>query len=181
MGIPREPKPSKLFMSLIYAEEAFFQLGLQELVLSFGETDFMSERFLFNFTDYYSKEMGPTLFRHFLAFQCLIPPSSLPEIKQTTNRIEGKYVQSQGNRRLNIDPGYLSLEHVILATTKGYVHRPYLRDGIYADLTLIYEKGSYRALEWTYPDYRQPNTIALFNRLRTRYAEALKRRIDHPC
>jgi hypothetical protein len=82
---------------------------------------------------------------------------------------------------LNIDPGYLSLEHVILATTKGYTHRPYLRDGIYADLTLIYQKGSYRALEWTYPDYGQPNIIALFNHLRTMYAEALKRRTDHSC
>jgi hypothetical protein len=181
MGKPREPKPSKLFMSLIYAEESFFQLGLQDLLLTFGETDFLSERFSFNFTDYYSEEMGPILFRHFLAFPSLIPPSSLPEIKQTTNRIEGKYVHSQGSRRLNIDPGYLSLEHVILATTKGYTHRPYLRDGIYADLTLIYQKGSYRALEWTYPDYGQPNIIALFNHLRTTYAEALKRRTDHSC
>ena len=168
-------------MSLIFAEESFFQLGLQELVLSFGETDFVSERFPVNFTDYYSKEMGPTLLRHFLAFQSLVPPSSLAEIKQTTNRVEGKYAQSQGNRRLNIDPGYLNLEHVILATTKGYVHRPYLSHGIYADLTLIYQKGSYRPLEWTYPDYRQPSTIALFNHLRTQYAEALKRRTDHPC
>ena len=181
MGEPREPKPSKLFMSLIYAEESFFQLGVQDLLLTFGETDLLSERFSFDFTDYYSEEMGPVLFRHFLSFQSLIPPSSLPEIKQTTNRIEGKYVHSQGSRRLNIDPGYLSLENVILATTKGYTHRPYLRDGIYADLTLIYQKGSYRALEWTYPDYRQPNIIALFNHLRTTYAEALKRRTDHPC
>ena len=168
-------------MSLIYAEESFFELGLQDLCQTFGETDFLSERFSFNFTDYYSEEMGPILFRYFLSFQSLIPPSSLPEIKQTTNRIEGNYVHSQGSRRLNIDPGYLSLEHVILATTKGYTHRPYLRDGIYADLTLIYQKGSYRALEWTYPDYRQPNIIALFNHLRTTYAEALKRRTDHPC
>jgi len=181
MGKPREPKPSKLFMSLIYADESFFQLGLQDLLVTFGETDFLSETFPFDFTDYYSKEMGPVLFRHFVSFESLIAPSSLPEIKQTTNRIEEKYVHSQGHRRLNIDPGYLSLEHVILATTKGYTHRPYLKDGIYADLTLIYQRGSYRALEWTYPDYRQPNIIALFNHLRTAYAEALKRRTDHPC
>jgi hypothetical protein len=181
MGIPREPKSSKLFMSLIYAEESVFQLGLQDLRVTFGETDFLSERFSFDFTNYYSEEMGPILFRHFAAFQSLIPPSLLPEIKHTTNRIERKYVHSQGSRRLNIDPGYLCLEHVILATTKGYTHRPYLRDGIYADLTLICQKGSYRPLEWTYPDYRQPNIIALFNHLRITYAEALKRRTDHPC
>jgi hypothetical protein len=76
MGKPREPKPSKLFMSLIYAEESFFQLGLQDLLLTFGETDLLSERFSFDFTDYYSEEMGPVLFRHFLSFQSLISPSS---------------------------------------------------------------------------------------------------------
>jgi len=181
MGVGREPKPSKLFMSLLLTEDSVFQQGLQDLRLTFGETDFVSERFAFDLTDYYSKEMGPNLFRHFIAFEFLIPPSSLPEIKQTTNRLEGKYIHSQGSRRMNIDPGYVCLEHVILATTKGYTHRPYLRDGIYADLTLIYQKGSYRPLEWTYPDYRQPEIISLFNRLRGTYVEVLKRRTDHPC
>jgi hypothetical protein len=83
MGEPREPNPSKLFMSLIYAEESFFELGLQDLP-DFGDRFFETS---FDFTDYYSVEMGPILFRHFLSFQSLIPPSSLPEIKQTTNRI----------------------------------------------------------------------------------------------
>jgi hypothetical protein len=75
---------------------------------------------------------------------------------------------------VNIDPGYISLSHAILATTKGYAHRPYLRDGIYADLTLIYRNRSFQPLEWTYPDYRQDQIILLFNQFRKKYMEDLK-------
>jgi hypothetical protein len=181
MGKPREPQPVKLFMSLMAAEEGFFQQGMMNLRSAFGEVDFISERFPFNLTDYYTREMGPGLFRHFVTFEPLIPPSSLPEIKHATHRIEEKHAAPGGNRRINIDPGYLSLEHVVLATTKGYTHRPYLREGIYADLTLIFRNQSYRALEWTYPDYAKEEIISLFNQCRLRYREALKRRQDRSC
>ncbi len=181
MGSPKEPKPAKLFMGVIASEENTLQQGMEDFRLTFGEIDFMSERFPFDFTDYYAGEMGSHLFRHFITFGNLISIPLLPEIKRTTNRFEEKYATSVGNRRLNIDPGYLCLEHVILATTKGYSHRPYLREGIYADLTLIYRDRSFHPLEWTYPDYRQAEIIGLFNQFRKRYAEDLKRRKDHTC
>jgi hypothetical protein len=181
MGRPREPEPVKLFMSLMATEESFFQQGVTELRSAFGEVDFMSERFPFNLTEYYTREMGRHLFRHFITFEPLISPSALPEIKGATHRIEERHADPGGNRRINIDPGYLSLQHVVLATTKGYTHRPYLRDGIYADLTLIFRHKSYQALEWTYPDYAERGVILLFNQCRTRYREALKRRLDGSC
>jgi hypothetical protein len=98
-----------------------------------------------------------------------------------TNRLEEKYANSDGHRRFNIDPGYVCLEHVILATTKGYTHRPYLRDGIYADLTLIYRSKSFQPLEWTYPDYRKEEIITLFNQFRKKYLEDLKGGSQRPC
>lgn len=101
---------------------------------------------------------------------------SLPQIKRSTNGLEEKYANSLGNRRINIDPGYICLEHAVLATTKGYAHRPYLREGIYVDLTLIYRNKSFQALEWTYPDYRQQEVIGLFNQFRKKYADDLKGR-----
>jgi hypothetical protein len=180
MGIPREPKPAKLFMSLIASEDEILQLGVQDLALTYGEVDFISERLPFNFTRYYAQEMGEQLFRRFITFGHLISVVLLPDIKRTTNRLEGKYAFPNGNRRLNIDPGYLCLQHVILATTKGYAHRTYLREGIYADLTLIYQNKSFRPLEWTYPDYRQERVIGLFNRFRKKYAEELKKEIRYP-
>jgi len=181
MGEPKEPKPARLFMSLMAAEETALHQALKDLEQAFGKVDFVSERFPFNQTDYYTEEMGDPLFRHFVTFDGLIPPSSLPEIKRSTNRIEEKCATREGKRQINIDPGYLCLEHLILATTKGYSHRPYLRDGIYADLALIYRNKSFEPLEWTYPDYRQPEVISLFNELRKTYSEALKRRSLHLC
>ena len=181
MGKPREPKPARLFMSMIASEDDLFRQGIKDLCSAFGEVDFISERFPFDFTEYYSQEMGENLFRHFLTFEQLISMTILPEIKQTTNRLEEKYVSPNGNRRINVDPGYLCLEHVILATTKGYTHRPHLRDGIYADLTLLYRNKSFQPLEWTYPDYRQREIIKLFNQFRKKYTEDLERRSGHPC
>ncbi len=174
MGRAKDPSPAKLFASVITREEGVFEEGLEDLRVAFGPVDFVSQRFPFDWTDYYTKEMGKPLFRHFLSFERLIPRSSLPDVKGVTNRLEQKHSSPEGNRRLNIDPGYLCLEHVILATTKAYSHRPYLRDGIYADLTLIYREGSYRPLEWTYPDYRHPEVVSFFNDLRKTYLENLK-------
>lgn len=181
MGKPKEPNPAKLFMSLIVSEEGVLSQGMEDLHLNFGEIDSISEKLPFNLTDYYTKEMGPLLFRHFITFERLISIPLLPDIKQTTNRLEEKYASPDGNRRVNIDAGYLCLQHVVLATTKGYTHRPYLRDGIYADLTLIYRNKSFHPLEWTYPDYRQDEIIGLFNQFRKKYAEDLKGREHHPC
>ncbi len=174
MGKPKESKPAKLFMSLIASEDEFLHQGIKDLCLDFGEIDFTSEKLSFCFTDYYAKEMGDNLFRRFITFKTLISIPLLPDIKLSTNRLEEKLAVPVGYRRLNIDPGYLCLEHVILATTKGYAHRPYLRGGIYADLTLIYRNKSFQALEWTYPDYRQEEVIRLFNQFRKRYTEELK-------
>jgi hypothetical protein len=174
MGKPREPEPVKLFMSLIATEDDVFHRGVEDLRSAFGETDRISERFPFDFTDYYTLEMGKPLFRHFITFERLIPIPILPNIKLATNLLEEKYAGLHGKRRVNIDPGYLCLEHVILATTKGYTHRPYLRDGIYADLTLIYRQKSFQPLEWTYPDYRQEGVVVLFNQFRKEYLEGLR-------
>lgn len=176
MGKAKEPEPAKLFMSLITSEEDVLQKGLDDLEKIFGEIDFMSDILPFDLTDYYAQEMGYDLLRRFITFGSLIPRTLLPEIKQRTNHLEEKYSTPVGHRKINIDPGYLCLGHVILATTKGYTHRPYLREGIYADLTLIYRNKSYRPLEWTYPDYRQSEVIGLFNQFRKTYLEDLKRR-----
>jgi len=174
MGKPKEPEPVKLFMSVMAREDDIFQQGVKDLRSGFGEADRISERLPFDLTDYYTPEMGKPLFRHFITFERLIPIPILPDIKQDTNRLEEKYAALDGKRRINIDPGYMCLEHVILATTKGYTHRPYLRDGIYADLVLIYRQKSFQPLEWTYPDYCQEKVIALFNQFRKEYLENLR-------
>lgn len=174
MGRPREPRPAKLFMSILFGRESVLEEGLKDLQSHFGEIDWKSRRLPFDWTDYYAEEMGRPLFRHFVTFSRLVAMESLPEIKEKTNQVEEAYALEEGKRQLNIDPGYVCLEHVVLATTKGYTHRPYLRKGIYVDLTLIYRNRSFQPLEWTYPDYRHPETIELFNGIRKSYSEQLR-------
>lgn len=164
-------------MSLIMASEALLPRVLEDLRLHYGETDFVSPWMAFDFTDYYTAEMGRDLKRKVTAFRRLIAPDTLPSVKHHTNQTEQKYTH-QARRQVNIDPGYICGEHMILATTKAYAHRPYLGDGIYADLTLIYRKGSYRSLEWTYPDYRRPELVEMFNAIRRTYLLQLKERAD---
>jgi len=111
--------------------------------------------------------------RSFVIFSPLVDREVLPDVKISTNATEDLFAK-EGKRTVNIDSGYIALEHVILATTKGYAHRVYLGKGIHADLTLMFNSGSYRALEWTYPDYAEEQTIALFNRWRDLCKESLR-------
>jgi len=97
----------------------------------------------------------------------------LPDVKLLANDVEHRF-SVRGKRRVNIDPGYISQAHLILATGKGYTHRPYLRDGIYADLTLMYRGKTFHSLPWTYPDYSAKPVIDMFNRIRSKYIMQLK-------
>jgi hypothetical protein len=160
-------------MSLITSNDFILHQVLEVLVRRYGEIDFKSDVLPFDLTNYYTKEMGEKLFRRLVAFHPLIPRESLVAIKRETNEIEETY-SVEDRRRINIDPGYISAEHLILATTKGYTHRPYLGAGIYADLTLIYERGEFRPLKWTYPDYASPKMRELLTHLRKRYVKELK-------
>jgi hypothetical protein len=90
---------------------------------------------------------------------------SLPDIKLYTNELESLFTTG-GQRKVNIDPGLLSEERFILATGKNFTHRIYLREGIYADLTLIYQQDSFRALPWTFLDHQDPSLIHYLNMLR---------------
>ena len=175
MSRPRAPEPVKLMASVFAQGPELIAEVIKALSRRFGETDFISETFPFESTSYYEKEMGTGLIRRFLSFDLMISPHRLPDIKHHTNKIEEKFLDHRGNRMANIDPGYISLGHLILATGKGYAHRPYLRDGIFADLTLIYEDKTFRPLDWTYPDYGSAEIIRLMNMIRKKYAFQIKK------
>ncbi|MBU2221656.1 MAG: DUF4416 family protein, partial [Candidatus Omnitrophica bacterium] len=106
--------------------------------------------------------------RKFISFKKLIPPDQLSAIKITTNKIEDR-LSSKNLRRINIDPGYLDLAKLVLATTKDYNHRIYLSKGIFAEITLTYQGKSFRPWNWTYRDYQSQEYIAIFNQIREIY------------
>ncbi|MFH2011375.1 MAG: DUF4416 family protein [Pseudomonadota bacterium] len=180
MSKPKAHEPVKLVVSVFSQTQELITEATKELSKKFGSIDFISEVLPFESTSYYEKEMGKGLTRRFFSFNRMVLPDTLPQIKLYTNKIEEHFSDNQGNRRLNIDPGYISLSHLILATGKGYAHRPYLRDGIHADLTLIYEDKSFHVLEWTYPDYGSKDIIELMNTIRKKYVlqlSELKRKV----
>jgi hypothetical protein len=173
MSRPRQAEAVKLVMSVIFAQGMAVLDAMQILSAHFGKPDFISAQMPFDYTSYYEKEMGRSLIRRMVSFDELIPPESLPDVKLLTNLVEEQF-SSDGRRTVNIDPGYLSLAHLILATGKGYTHRPYLRGGIYADLTLIFTEGAFSALPWTYPDYAGQEVMAALNKIRDKYIISLR-------
>jgi hypothetical protein len=162
-----------LFSSLYGIDHKSIISGIEEMVASFGRLEYLSELVKFNQTDYYETEIGKGLVRRFAAFSDLIGPERLPEIKNRTNMIE-KNLSKNGKRTVNIDPGLISAERVVLATGKNYSHRIYLGKGIYADLTLIYKGGEFVPLGWTYPDYASSKILEMLTILRARYMEKVK-------
>ena len=142
--------------------------AVSRLQRAFGKADFVSERISFVYTDYYQEEMGSGLERQFLAFAQRIKPEQLTAIKLRTNRLEQRWFSANAKRQVNIDPGYLTPAKLVLATTKDHQHRLYLGRGIYAEVTLRYRHHTFTHWDWTYPDYRTPEYIAIFNALRER-------------
>ena len=173
MSSPHEPDHVKIISSMFSPEKELFDRVVGQLSDIYGPVDWTSPPLLFDRTRYYAREMGWPLHRRFISFRELVPAGHLVDIKLKTNDIEQQYIRD-GKRAINIDPGYISLERLILATGKNYIHRVYLSKGIYADLTLIFKKGGFRPLEWTYPDYATPEIIECFNDLRERYMKQLR-------
>ncbi len=174
MSLPKEPDPAKLVISLLMNEKAILQGILTRLEDHFGPLDLISPWLNFDYTDYYTREMGSPLFRRVIAFRPLIRQEDLATVKEITNGFE-KLWETGGRRALNIDPGYLLLSRFILATGKDYSHRIYIGKRIYADLTLMYKKGGYQGFEWTYPDYKSDDMAAFLGKIRTKYSLDLKK------
>jgi hypothetical protein len=177
MGIAQAPRPVKLIVSAFGPGDALLQEALQRLVAAYGAADLQSELLPFAHTDYYAAEFGPGLVRRIWSFEPLIDPGALAAIKVRTNELEQGWVDD-GRRQVNLDPGYVSLAKLVLATTKNHGHRIYLRDGIYAEVTLRYRAGAYHPWPWTYPDYATEAYCALFGEIRRRYVAQLYGRTE---
>jgi hypothetical protein len=147
------------------------------LIPIFGPIVLHSPPFDFNQTHYYEATMGPGLRKSFLVFEELVAADRLAEIKLKTIGLEQELVRSERypeTRPLNLDPGLLSLGKVLLATTKDQSHRIYLRDGIYAEVTLRFQAGSYETWPWTYADYQLPEVRGFLEQAREWYRQRLR-------
>lgn len=177
MGQLKEHPPVKLIIGITTGPEIRMSEIRNLLEAKYGPVETESEAFAFSkFTSYYSREMGEDLVKQFFVFGRLIRPESLADIKNETNLLENRYL-SEGRRRVNLDPGYISEAKLVLATTKNYTHRIYLRDGIFGDVHLCFTQNDFQPQPWTYPDYQQPWLIAFFKSVRNNY---LKQIVKNP-
>ena len=180
MGAIRPPRPVNLICGLISNDEDLMARAARLLSEYAGPTDLASELWPFDSTDYYDVEMGEDLRRRFVSFERLIDPVELASLKILTNQLEARVCHQLGlptdRRRVNMDPGYITTSKLVLATTKDFGHRVYLRDGIYAESTLHYADGRWEPWPWTYPDYADARYHAFFEQVRERYKEKLAAR-----
>jgi hypothetical protein len=129
MGNPHPPTPALLLVAASSRYEAALAWGLRRAEAEFGPLAAASDAFNFTETDYYAAEMGGDLKKQFWAFAAPIDPGQLAAIKLATNSWETEYSGLQLHsepRPLNLDPGYLTLAKLVLASTKDHAHRIYL-------------------------------------------------------
>jgi hypothetical protein len=170
-------------MGLILAREAPIMAVRRQLEATYGRIDRETVLLPFVATHFYEREMGPALQRLFWSFEALIAADTLTGIKHQTNAMERTYALAAGQswrRQVNLDPGYVDLAKLVLATTKDRQHRLYLGRGIYAEVTLRFTGGRFVPWEWTYPDYRTPEYLTFFDAVRRRYRQQLTALLTEP-
>lgn len=173
MGTRQPYQPHKLIIAVLVSED--YAGSVSGLVGSlFGEIGQQSAEMPFSFTTYYDGEMRTGLRRRLFSICGLVDPSRLPDFKRMSNRAEQASARPDGSRRVNLDPGLLSLSRVILATTKASAHRIAIGDGLYAEITLMFRKGRYAPLEWTYPDFASRAYVDWLGDVRESYHTELK-------
>ena len=146
----------KLICGIISGSPGVLDEAIEALGKHFGSIDVTSERIAFDLTRYYEAEMGGELLRQFVSFEQPRSADVLAEAKQVTNALEARLAvrHPDGSARpVNLDPGYVELAKLVLASMKNFAHRIYLGGGVYGEVTLVYRKGGWHSLPWTFPDY----------------------------
>ncbi len=175
MSTLHEAEPVKPVASIFSADRAALAEAARRLEERTGCFDYVSEESFFDRTDYYEPEMGSGLVRRFFAVEELMDPMGLVGLKVFCAGLETE-LSVDGRRRVNIDPGYVSPERLLLATGKNFTHRVYLGRGVYGDLTLMYQNGCFQVLPWTYPDYATEIVRRTMADIRAKLMEQLRRR-----
>jgi hypothetical protein len=169
MGDIHGPAPVTLLIAVVSRYGEAHDWAREQATKQYGPVSLISGAFDFTETDYYTTTMGADLKKQFLAFEQPIDPGELAQIKRRTNTLEGDYAalgRHPEPRPLNLDPGYITAAKLVLASTKDHAHRIYLRDGIYAEVTLAFRHRQWQPMEWTYPDYRRDDYQQFFTQCR---------------
>lgn len=168
MARVQKPPKGRLVVSIIYSSLDALAESLRLLEKQFGRVQ--CETMEIEYTDdQYVEEMGESLLRRFYSFEKLIERDRLPSIKTLCAKLEkqfGDVIHDHPFRTVNIDPGLMTPENLVMASHRELNHRVYFEHGVFAELTLVYSRGRFVRLPWTHPDFCQGEAIEFFLRVR---------------
>ncbi|HBG28156.1 MAG: hypothetical protein A2Y10_06700 [Planctomycetes bacterium GWF2_41_51] len=173
----KKPEPVKLIIGILAANETALNAAIDMIKDKFGECDLESETWAFTQTEYYAKETGSEILKKFITVKKLITPDKLAAIKLKTNKMEEKLARMPGigfSRPVNLDPGYIEPSKLVLASTKNFSHRIYIGKKIWAEVTLVYNKGRWVFFEYTFPDHREERYHGFFSKVREKLVEQIR-------
>ena len=173
MSEPVIPSKAKLFIGILFSTDNILAHAEKILIKKYGDLDFRTNNIPFIHTKYY-RDMGSAQYKVLLSFRKLIRREDIVEIKLFTNRLEKRFTENK-KRKVNIDPGYLTLSNVYLATCKDFFHRTYLRKGVFLENEYRYVAKRFQPWDWTYPDYQKPEYLYFFHEMRRMYYNQLRR------
>ena len=181
MGEIYEFEKEKLIIGVIYSDKEIFEKAMARVFEKFGDYDMVSEEFSFSeeFSNYYDGELGGEGLRRIYSFDKLVDASEQAEIKEWTNALELE-LAVDGNRKINLDPGFINHGRLMLATTKKAGFRIPLKRGIYTELTLYWARGEWHKLPLSYRDYQSERVQKFITRSRSRYLEQRKEFLNKP-
>ncbi len=166
--IPQRVTPAFLFFSLIYRKDLFTLNDVQKILSDYGQPHIYFSSFNPSL-NYYAKEMGALneLERCFFFYEKSFAKEQIKQVKIDAMQIENSYSQN-GQRSLNIDPGVITFENILLTSTKNFSHRIYLGADVYIQLEILFKENGVEFLPWTYEDYKSNDKIELFQYLRNK-------------
>jgi hypothetical protein len=170
-------EPVIRFVAIISGDEPVCRWAREKIIHRWGDIAEISPPQAFEAGGYYAKEMGEGLSKTLVALREPCDPVDLALWKSQTNDWEQEAAAEfpgQSVRPLNLDPGYITQAKLVLATIKDRDHRIYLRDGIFAEITLSYVGGHWVGHRWTYPDYRTDTVFEFATQCRERLRQHLR-------
>ena len=144
-----------MIIAIMYSDKRVYGQVKDILIKEYGEIKAESDEYDFDqFTSFYEKEMGKGLVKRFLIFVKDIEKKDLIEIKNKITEIEKEFLKDE-NRTINLDPGYINGDELVLASFKsGTNYKEDLGGGVYAHKVLEFKEKNVERFWHTFPDYR---------------------------
>lgn len=147
---------------------------LEKLTGTWGKIAYRGKLFPFDTGSYYHPEMGSPLYRGAISFSDLWLAKDLTVQKYRSREMEKQLASVQG-RNYNLDVGYIDCDKMVLASFKRSGPKLYIEKGVWADMLLLYQKGKWKPLPWTFPDFCDERYHHDLLRIRENYKSDLKK------